>query len=192
MDQKDTCGKYIQTLTHFLKYQCDKHFEREDNDCFHGMEYALQAHGKNRVRTACSACKFPSYVCEYIKDRFVAEARNNPDVNNEMVNDAKKVVDETAKKFRLFMGHKCRVRCQQLGIEAIYKEMREDFIESDGNNVHGVLLMDFKMKFEPVSGRETTLEHYGKRGICWHGCQLTYFDYIYEYNDDGTVASKIL
>lgn len=88
------------------------------------------------------------------------------------------------------MAHKCRVRCPQLGIEAIYNEMREDFVENDGNNVHAVLLMDFKMKFEPVSGRETTLEHYGKRGVCWHECQLTYFDYLSEYNDGGTVVPK--
>lgn len=99
MDQTETCGKYIQTLTHFLKYQCDKHFEREDNDYFHGMKNALQSCGKNRHRMGCSAGKFPFYVCKYLKDRFVVEAHNNPDVNSEMVDDSKKLVDETAKKF---------------------------------------------------------------------------------------------
>ena len=37
------------------------------------------------------------------------------------------------------------------------------------------MILDFKMKFNPISGRETTLDHYGKRGIGWHGCQLTYY-----------------
>ena len=31
------------------------------------------------------------------------------------------------------------------------------------------------MKFEPMSSRETTLDHYGKRGISWHGFCLIFY-----------------
>ena len=37
------------------------------------------------------------------------------------------------------------------------------------------MIGDFKMKFEPMSSRETTLDHYGKRGISWHGFCLIFY-----------------
>ena len=39
------------------------------------------------------------------------------------------------------------------------------------------------MKFEAQSTRESTVEHFGKRGIAWHGCALMY--YLYEVNKDN-------
>lgn len=33
------------------------------------------------------------------------------------------------------------------------------------------------MKVEPIYFRETTVEHYGKRGILWHGCMAHYFTF---------------
>jgi hypothetical protein len=32
-----------------------------------------------------------------------------------------------------------------------------------------VILIDFKMKAEPIYFRETQTEHFGKRGMTWHG-----------------------
>ena len=47
--------------------------------------------------------------------------------------------------------------------------------------------MDFKMKFDVQSFRESTVKHFSKRGIGWHGCTLIYL--LYEIskkdNDDG-------
>ena len=37
------------------------------------------------------------------------------------------------------------------------------------------MIGDYKMKFEPISTRETTLDHYGKRGISWHGFCLQFY-----------------
>ena len=31
------------------------------------------------------------------------------------------------------------------------------------------MIGDYKMKFKPISTRKTTLDHYGKQGISWHG-----------------------
>ncbi len=45
--------------------------------------------------------------------------------------------------------------------------------------------MDFKMKFEVQSSRGSTVEHFGKRGIGWHGCALLYFLYEIKKDDDG-------
>ena len=51
------------------------------------------------------------------------------------------------------------------------------------------MIVDFKMKFEVLSSRESSLEHFGKRGISWHGCALVY--YLYEIiDDDGNYGPK--
>ena len=49
------------------------------------------------------------------------------------------------------------------------------------------MIIDFKMKFETMSTRESSVEHYGKRGIGWHGCALMYFLYKIKTNDDNNI-----
>lgn len=39
-----------------------------------------------------------------------------------------------------------------------------------------LLLMDFKMKFEPVVYTEKTVDFFGKRGLSWHGVVAIYSD----------------
>ena len=55
--------------------------------------------------------------------------------------------------------------------------------DSKGQITNGLLIVDFKMKFESKSNRESTVEHFGKRGIGWHGCALVFF--LYEKKFDG-------
>ena len=43
------------------------------------------------------------------------------------------------------------------------------------------------MKFEAKSLRETTVEHYGKHGIGWHGCALIYYLYQHEQDNNGNI-----
>ena len=45
------------------------------------------------------------------------------------------------------------------------------------------------MKFEPISARETSLEHYSKRGIGWHGIQILYYR-LQEVVDDDRQSKK--
>ena len=43
--------------------------------------------------------------------------------------------------------------------------MVKKLLESNGTDVCDLMIIDFKMKFEPGCARETSLDHYGKRGI---------------------------
>ena len=43
------------------------------------------------------------------------------------------------------------------------------------------------MKYDPQSSRESTLDHYGKRGIGWHGCLITF----HQFDKDCKVISGI-
>ena len=51
-----------------------------------------------------------------------------------------------------------------------------------GKDIGSILIIDFKMKFEAQSTRESTVKHFGMRGIAWHGCALIY--YLYEVKKD--------
>ena len=46
---------------------------------------------------------------------------------------------------------------------------------SNGLDVHDLMIINFKMKFEPLSAGETTSDYYDKRGIDWHGVHIMYF-----------------
>jgi hypothetical protein len=47
--------------------------------------------------------------------------------------------------------------------------------------------MDWKMNFYPQSSRDTSLEHFGKKGISWHGFLIQFFVYEEVTNEDGSV-----
>ena len=59
--------------------------------------------------------------------------------------------------------------------------------KSISTDVHVLMIIDFKMKFEPVSARETSLEHYGKRGIGWHSVQLEEVE-----DDDRSITKEVV
>ena len=61
---------------------------------------------------------------------------------------------------------------------------------SNGSKVQALMIIDFKMKFEPVSSRETSLDHYGKRGISWYGVHLMYFKLEEVEDDDGNITKQ--
>jgi hypothetical protein len=77
-------------------------------------------------------------------------------------------------KTQLFMGHRLRVHNQQKAIQEIHAQISNDCLQI-GESHECVVLIDYKMKFEPVYHREKTVDHYGKRGISWHGSMITYY-----------------
>jgi len=90
--------------------------------------------------------------------------------------------------FELYRGHSARVSNQQAEIERLYKEL-ENLCLSTKSTTKGVLVVDWKMKFQSLSAKETTFEHFGKRGLSWHGCLLTYFRYKEEIVNNAVVPS---
>ena len=57
-------------------------------------------------------------------------------------------------------------------VEKLEDSMKEKLKQSVGKQVQSIMIADFKMKFELISSRVTTLSHYGKRGIGWYGIHL--------------------
>ena len=67
------------------------------------------------------------------------------------------------------MGHKVRCKNQSKCIKQVDNDMKKLCHNSKGEDIRGLLVMDFKMKFNPISARESTIQHCGKQCISWHG-----------------------
>ena len=187
---------YLQSLSNFLKYQYPKHILKDDNNdtcCTHGLEFCLGRNGstydasketKNTDDITCYSCRFYSFVCNTLKSKLIDE-QYFPQSNTEMVQDAIEACDDCENKLQMYMAHRVRCTNQNTALQKIEDGMIDKLKQTDGKLVQAIMIADFKMKFEPISSRETTLSHYGKRGIGWHGVHLMYYRLEEHVNDDG-------
>jgi hypothetical protein len=91
------------------------------------------------------------------------------------VTDAMKVINQCKVKFVFYMAHKQRVAQQQGQIREIDGGMRTEVEETQSVGTSIVIIIDWKMKFENIAKKESAMDHYGKRGISWHGCFAYYY-----------------
>ena len=116
------------------------------------------------------------FFCEHLKNRV----QTNPCIESDQEhvrNDALRVIDGIADKFKLFIGHQTRCQCQSVAISQIESQMKELCVRSHGATINAMIIIDFKMKYEIKSARESTVEHYGKRGLGWHGMAIIFYLY---------------
>jgi hypothetical protein len=78
---------------------------------------------------------------------------------------------------------------QQKAIQDTLDGMRIRCVQ-DGDSDEALILIDFKMKLEPQYFRERTVDHYGKRGMSWHGAMIQYFD-IDKRHVDGCLPEAV-
>ena len=87
------------------------------------------------------------------------------------------ILDECQQKVVLYMGYIVRVinqrQCIEKGINGIGKNK---------NKKRYWIVMDYKIKMVPVYFREKTLEHFGKKGMSWHGAM------VYKYQGDELLS----
>jgi hypothetical protein len=101
------------------------------------------------------------------------------------------VIDSIEDKFRRFMAHKHRTACQQDEIQRCDHDMREEAKLNGGNGTILGIIGDFKMNWNAMGNKETTQQHYGKRGIPWHGFLGVYYRYIPESDSFERVVIKV-
>ena len=163
-----------------MKYFYSKYLEKNnDTTCIFGLEYCLfnkkfSDHlGNDKVTDItsieCARCKFIFYVCSTLSNLVNSDEM---EATNETKRDAIEVINNSSEKFSFYMAHKARCQCQQEDISKIEDKIKKICISSDGKTVIGILICDFKMKFEPQRNRETTLAYYRKLGIEWHSVCL--------------------
>ena len=56
--------------------------------------------------------------------------------------------------------------------------MKAVCVNTKGGIVIALLCIDWKMKWEAFLNRETTMGHYKKRGVSWHGAYILYYIWL--------------
>jgi hypothetical protein len=92
------------------------------------------------------------------------------------INSALEFVKESTHRMRLYKAHTLRVVIQQKALEGYRQELYEICAKEKNTEVRLLyIIIDFKMKWEAMYQREKTTDHFGKRGISWHGNRIEYF-----------------
>ena len=198
---QDIYRDYLTSVSTFLKNTYQKHAViSEDNCVAHDLKYILgrvsnyddsvKTHSKSEI--TCTQCKFPFFVCSKIKEEITNGENSNGTMNNDefdnMKADAIRVVNDCVEKIKLYMGHKARCTNQNKAIEKIHERMAKKCADSNGKDVIAMVIADYKMKFEPISARETTIDHFGKRGISWHGFCVQFYLWEEKEDESGDVS----
>ena len=183
--EKAVLEEYLSSLSIFLKYGYAHHCTILNDNCTtHDLNFILgNPLRKNSTETAtqpkititCTECKFPFYVINQIKCCITRSG--DLDIDEPKIEEALTVLDDSLDRFCMYMGHKARCSNQSQSIRNIEEGLKDKCSKSKGDKVEALLIMDFKMKFNPMSSRESTIDHYGKRGISWHGFGLIYYLY---------------
>ena len=171
--EKEQLNESLTLMKAFLKYQYDGHIKYESECPSHSISHALGLEISTiPVDEApdCSACKFPFWVLERVKSLTKTEESG-----------VREVLEDCQRKLQLYMGHRVRVINQQRAIKRVIDNMREH-CERNKEPEDAIVVLDYKMKFEAMYFREKTIEHYGKRGISWHGAMLKYFAFDKDAN----------
>jgi hypothetical protein len=96
------------------------------------------------------------------------------ELNSESVDDALQFIVDAHEKFHLFQGHRIRVSNQREALEGLMKDMEDECRETKKDSLFGILIIDWKMKFDELRQREASIHFYGKRGISWHIGDISY------------------
>jgi hypothetical protein len=161
----------------------------QHSDCpRHLIKFGLSKPARSTVSSpvTCAACRSLHKLFVHLK-QLIAQVDAHP--------SALQVVSDIEHKIQLFMGHRLRVVNQQLAFENLISSMEEDAtinavdIDRYDKLDAALIVIDFKMKAEPIYYREKTSDHFGKRGMSWHGVLVRYWEYVMVLN--GTAYKKM-
>ena len=98
----------------------------------------------------------------------------------EKVEDALAACNDIEEKLQSYMAHKVWCTNQNIAIKRIENNIITKLKESNGNHIQSMMID------KRISSRETTLEHYRKRGIGWNGVYLMFYKLKEYIAEDGT------
>lgn len=90
----------------------------------------------------------------------------------------------------IFMGHIMRVINQQVSIQKLLNVMKTNCVNYGTKEC--VITIDYKMKLDPIYYREKTVDHYGQRGMSWHGYMIQYYVIKYSGRTSTPMLKQIL
>lgn len=150
--KRSLCQKACRRLELFMKYEfVDEHLSTNQSSLIpsHSASIALREQHENNEHDNCNTCQIPFQAFHLLR-------YNLSNTHHDILSDSEQ-------KAKLLMGHLLRVHNQRKRIQQLHDHLQTH---------DAMLVMDYKMKYEPVYFREKTVEHYGKRGMSWHGTMI--------------------
>lgn len=151
-DRYELYLKQIDAIEEFIKFSYLEHIG-SSHDAVHDQNFSLsEVQFQETVplkRADCSTCMTPLQVVENIKNDISAARQ-----------DVKDVLKDVQEKLLLYYGHQHRCYNQEKRISELFGELRSDTATSNA-----IVLMDYKMKFEPIRYREKTTEFFREKRI---------------------------
>jgi hypothetical protein len=177
---KKELTRNLELWKNFLKHQYDHHIWKCDDQVdTHGIDYGLrklqpskETEAESRDGPHCAACRFNLVVFKQIED-VIRSSNKTEDVKS----DACSVLNDIMEKHELYRAHRVRVANQQRALQKLNDELKRKCEETKSSSTRAIIVIDWKMKFEAKSSRETSQQHFAKRGIGWHGCLVRYYAY---------------
>ena len=138
--EKDLLTQYITAASTFLKSQYQKHVLKSNDDCVTpDLKFVLGRYSSydesvstcEKSKITCTQCMFPYFVCDKIKECITTSTTNTPTASEsgsiiDQISDARSVIKECQRKFRLYMAHKARCTNQNHTIEEIHQTIKKN------------------------------------------------------------------
>ena len=184
----------IELMRNFLKVQYAKHIVRDDDEVStHGLSYALSPSRPGQdadVRNEqCNGCKYVPHVLDRVREAILT-AQSGEETCCTPTKDVLQSLDDIGEKLALYMGHIARAVNQQREIASVVQDMERACIEHNDSST-ALVVVDWNMKFEGASEREKKQQHYGKRGLAWHGCMISFFKQVAGAETSDASAERV-
>jgi len=138
----------------------------------------------------CDGCAFVHYFMLEELPKALGNVERNA-ANAKSLDSAIEYLKDAHEKFVLYQyqAHVLRVVNQNIELAKRSKELCDLCCEEKNSTpLHLWLVIDFKMKWEAMYSRETTVKNYGKRGISWHGNRV----HTYVWDQDKAKPVKVV
>ena len=155
--------------------------------CTHGLEYALSrplSTERDKQEMDCNACKFVPFFFDELRTAVRSSAVTYDDLGEGHAIDA---IDRCENLTCLWRGQCARVANQRRAIAGLHARLQRECLENKWTRPrHVIAVLDYKMKYVSQYFRQMSIQHFGKRGISWHGFLVIF----YTYNPDTGKAER--
>ena len=130
--------------------------------------------GQVGASTGCEGCTFlHQFLLQDLPNALRAE---RTDEKEGSIENALEYIKCAHEKLMLYQGHVARVANQNANLKKFDEKLQEQ-CQQEKNEMPLLLylIIDFKMKWEPMYSKEKATENFGKRGISWHGNRVHFW-----------------
>jgi hypothetical protein len=147
--------------------------------------------GDEADKSWCEGCAFLHYFMLKVLPDALKSVERTAD-NADSLDNALEYITHAHEKFLLYQAHVMRVVNQGLKLDEYEQRLYNLCCEEQNEDpTHLWLVIDFKMKWEAMYARETTVKNFGKRGISWHGNRIHSYVWDKQLGKPVKIVAKV-